>query len=141
MNLSPQQFNYSTRMIGMLPRGTLCITIAANIAETGFLGMEACIPDSVVAFVSTHESLSKLVKVFIDVAKEDLEHFAPSTAQKNINLEIINDLIFPLPPLAEQHRIVAEIDRLMGMCDRLEESIEAAKGKQTDLLNALMSQV
>jgi hypothetical protein len=34
-----------------------------------------------------------------------------------------------------------QIDRLMALCDRLEESIEAAKGKQTDLLNALMSQV
>jgi type I restriction enzyme, S subunit len=49
--------------------------------------------------------------------------------------------ILAIPPLAEQHRIVAEIDRLMGMCDRLEESIEAAKSKQIDLLNALMSQV
>jgi type I restriction enzyme, S subunit len=53
----------------------------------------------------------------------------------------IREILIPFPPLAEQHRIVAEIDRLMGMCDRLEESIEAAKGKQTDLLNALMSQV
>ena len=41
----------------------------------------------------------------------------------------------------EQRRIVKKIDQLMGMCDRLEESIEAAKGKQADLLNALMSQV
>jgi type I restriction enzyme S subunit len=70
-------------------KGTLCITIAANIAETGFLGMDACIPDSVVAFLGIDESLSKFVRVFIDVAKEDLENFAPSTAQKNINLGII----------------------------------------------------
>jgi type I restriction enzyme, S subunit len=102
------------------PKGTLCITIAANIAETGFLGMEACIPDSVVVFLAIDESLSKIVKVFIDVAKQDLERYAPSTAQKNINLGIINDLIFPLPPLQEQHRIVAEIDRLMARCDELE---------------------
>jgi type I restriction enzyme, S subunit len=102
------------------PKGTLCITIAANIAETGFLGMEACIPDSVVVFLSIDESLSKIVKVFIDVAKQDLERYAPSTAQKNINLGIINDLIFPLPPLKEQRRIVAEIDRLMARCDELE---------------------
>ena len=122
-------------------KDTLCITIAANIAETGFLGMEACIPDSIVAFSSIDRVLSKLVKVFIDVAKEDLERFAPSTAQKNINLEIINELIFPLPPLAEQHRIVAKIDRLMELCDRLDQQIEAAKTKQTELLNSLMAKV
>jgi type I restriction enzyme, S subunit len=53
----------------------------------------------------------------------------------------IREILIPFPPLAEQQRIVEKIDRLMGMCDRLEESIESGKGKQTDLLNALMSQV
>ncbi|WP_282754998.1 restriction endonuclease subunit S [Desulfuromonas thiophila] len=122
-------------------KGTLCITIAANIAETGFLGMDACFPDSVVAFLGIDKSLEKLVKVFIDVAKGDLEHFAPSTAQKNINLGIINELLFPLPPLPEQHRIVARIDQLMAQCDTLDQQIDAATGKQTELLNAVMAQV
>jgi len=122
-------------------KGTLCITIAANIAETGFLGMEACIPDSVVAFLSTDQCISKLVKVFIGVAKEDLEHYAPSTAQKNINLEIINELAFPLSPLPEQHRIVAKIDQLMALCDTLDQQIAAATIKQTELLNAVMAEV
>ena len=121
--------------------GTLCITIAANIAETGFLGMDACFPDSVVAFLGVDKSLEKFVKVFIDVAKGDLEHFAPSTAQKNINLGIINVLLFPLPPLPEQHRIVARIDQLMTLCDTLGKQIVAATHKQTKLLNAVIAQV
>lgn len=118
---------------------TLCITIAANIAETGFLGMDACIPDSVVAFLSVDPALSKLVKVFIDVAKDDLERFAPSTAQKNINLEIINELVFPLPPSSEQHRIVAKVDQLMDLCDSLDQQIDAVTSKQAELLNALIN--
>ncbi|MEX0943364.1 MAG: restriction endonuclease subunit S [Pseudomonadales bacterium] len=122
-------------------KGTLCITIAANIAETGFLGMDACIPDSVVVFLGVDKSLEKLVKVFIDVAKEDLEHFAPSTAQKNINLGIINELLFPLPPLPEQHRIIAEIDQLMALCNRLDQQLGATTDKETKLLNAMMAQV
>ncbi|ABK97989.1 restriction endonuclease subunit S [Pelobacter propionicus] len=122
-------------------KGTLCITIAANIAETGFLGMDACIPDSVVAFLGVNKSLEKLVKVFIDVAKGDLEHFAPSTAQKNINLGIINELLFPLPPLNEQHRIVARIDQLMALCDTLEQRIDAATVKRTELLGAVMATI
>ena len=132
---------YGLQQSRLWEQGTLCITIAANIAETGFLGMDACIPDSVVAFLSLDESLSKFVKVFIDVAKEDLEHYAPSTAQKNINLGIINELTFPLPPLSEQHRIVAKIDQLMALCDELDKQIAAATGQQTALLNAVMAQV
>jgi type I restriction enzyme S subunit len=88
-----------------------------------------------------NKSLEKLVKVFVDVAKEDLEHFAPSTAQKNINLGIINALLFPLPPLPEQHRIVVKIDQLMALCDTLEQEIGVATSKQTELLGAIMAQV
>lgn len=119
-------------------KNTLCITIAANIAETGFLGMDACIPDSVVAFLSIDPALSKHVKVFTDVAKDNLERFAPSTAQKNINLEIINELTFPLPPLLEQRRIVTKIDELIALCDTLDQYINSVSSKQTELLNALV---
>jgi type I restriction enzyme, S subunit len=56
-------------------------------------------------------------------------------------LNRLSSTMIPLSPLAEQRQIVEKIDRLMGMCDRLEESISSGKGKQTDLLNALMSQV
>jgi type I restriction enzyme, S subunit len=62
-------------------------------------------------------------------------------SQVNISQEKLKQVVISLPPLAEQRLIVEKIDRLMGMCDRLEESIESGKGKQTDLLNALMSQV
>jgi type I restriction enzyme, S subunit len=72
------------------------------------------------------------------------KQFIDKTKQVGVQKMALNRLsstMIPLPPLAEQQRIVEKIDRLMGMCDRLEESIESAKGKQTDLLNALMSQV
>jgi type I restriction enzyme S subunit len=48
---------------------------------------------------------------------------------------------FPLPPLPEQHRIVTKIDQLMALCDTLEQQIDAATGKRTELLSALMAQV
>jgi type I restriction enzyme, S subunit len=72
-------------------------------------------------------------------------HYVEST-MKGVAYPAINDSdffqgCFSLPPIAEQHRIVAKIDRLMEFCDRLEESIEATKIKQTDLLNAVMSRV
>ena len=64
-----------------------------------------------------------------------------TAGQDNISITKSRSILLPLPPLVEQHRIVSKIDRLMEFCDRLEESIEATKIKQTDLLNAVMSQV
>jgi type I restriction enzyme, S subunit len=49
--------------------------------------------------------------------------------------------IHPLPPLSEQHRIVAKIDQLMTLCDSLDQQIDAATAKQAELLNAVMAQV
>jgi len=43
--------------------------------------------------------------------------------------------------LPEQHRIVARIDQLMALCDTLDQQIDAATGKQTELLNAVMAAV
>jgi type I restriction enzyme S subunit len=48
---------------------------------------------------------------------------------------------FPLPPLPEQHRIVARIDQLMALCDTVDQQIDAVTGKQNELLGAVMAQV
>jgi type I restriction enzyme, S subunit len=103
------------------PRGTLCITIAANIADSGILSFDACFPDSVVGFIpeSAFEN-ARYFEYFLRTAKANLLEFAPATAQKNINLDILTQVLIPLPPLAEQCRIVAKVDELMTLCDRLE---------------------
>jgi type I restriction enzyme S subunit len=80
------------------PAGTMCITIAANIAETGFLTKPACVPDSVVTYTSPAGSdAPRYVRMFIELTRTMIEKFAPATAQKNINLEILNELDAPPP--------------------------------------------
>lgn len=49
--------------------------------------------------------------------------------------------VFPLPPIEEQHRIVAKIDELMALCDSLDQQIDIATSRQADLLNAVIAQV
>ena len=108
----------------MWPAGTLCITIAANIADSGILAFDACFPDSVVG-LAVHDCFetAKFFEYFVRTAKGDLQEFALSTAQKNINLGTLTEVLIPIPPLAELRRIVAKIDDLMTLCDRLEESL------------------
>ena len=122
------------------PKGTLCITIAANIADSGILSFDACFPDSVVGFVpaSMFEN-ARYFEYFVRTAKANLLEFAPATAQKNINLEILTSVLIPLPPLAEQRRIVARVDELMTLCDRLGESLAVGNDTRRCLLDALLA--
>jgi type I restriction enzyme, S subunit len=122
------------------PKGTLCITIAANIAECGFLDFDACVPDSIVCFQAIDKETEVYVYHYFKLAKADLERFAPATAQKNINLGILNDLPIPLPPLSEQKRIVAEIEKQLAKTKQLKEHIIANQQATEQLLKALLHQ-
>lgn len=67
-----------------------------------------------------------IVNNYADFAREHYVRHASgvSPSMKNVSRDVILGLPFPLPPLAEQHRIVAKVDELMALCDRL----EAARG-------------
>jgi type I restriction enzyme, S subunit len=123
------------------PKGTLCITIAANIADSGILSFDACFPDSVVGFIpASFFENARYFDYFLRTAKANLSEFAPATAQKNINLEILTQVLIPIPSLAEQHRIVAKVDKLMVLCDRLEASLNAAVDSRSRLIDALLAE-
>jgi type I restriction enzyme S subunit len=120
------------------PEGTLCITIAANIAETGILAMPACFPDSVVGFLSADQKLTRFVELFMRVAREDLERFAPATAQKNINLAILERVLVPVPPPEERARIVAEVDRRLSIVRGVEAEVDANLKRAARLREAVL---
>ena len=101
-------------------------------------------------FVSV--SLLKLVQNFIDtdyvtqlinspLVKKYSSDGTEGVGNKNLVLRKIKSFLIPLPPLAEQHRIVSKIDQLMTLCDELEKQIDTAESKQTNLLNSLMAKV
>lgn len=109
------------------PIGTLGITIAANIADTAILGFDACFPDSVVGFIPQNEEIdTRFVEFFLRTAKQELERFAPATAQKNINIEILNSFPISLPSTQEQRAIVDEVEGLLSVATITDEAISVS---------------
>lgn len=92
------------------PTGTLCITIAANIAKTAILTYPVCFPDSVVGFTPGPDVTVEFIQGWFGFLQEVLEASAPEAAQKNINLEILRALPCPVPPqsLQRQYSSIAE---------------------------------
>lgn len=95
----------------MWPAGTLCITIAANIAKTGILTFDACFPDSVVGFTSDRAT-TQYVRVWLGFLQATLERAAPQSAQKNINLAILRSLPVPKPPAKSIQQFARRVERL-----------------------------
>ena len=63
----------------------------------------------------------------------------PQRGIKNsFRLTDVTQLVIPLPPLAEQHRIVARVDGLMALCDRIETGLATADGTRNRLLESLL---
>jgi type I restriction enzyme S subunit len=124
------------------PKGTMCITIAANIADSAILSFDACFPDSVVGLIVSEEICNvRYFEYFIRTAKERLMDFAPSTAQKNINLGILEAVLIPLPPCSEIDRIVAKVDQLMALCDEFEARLKQAQQCSGKLMEASVSKL
>ena len=93
------------------PAGTMCITIAANIAETGILTFPACFPDSVIGFVSDETKCNAYFVEYVfqmRLLRKTIQAQATGSVQYNINLQTLERLQFPIPNLEVQNRI-AEI--------------------------------
>jgi len=89
------------------PAGTLCITIAANIADTAILGIDACFPDSVIGFIADPQQAdTRFVKYLFDATiKRRAQQFSQGATQDNLSQEKLLSLEFAVPRVDEQTRI------------------------------------
>ena len=121
------------------PKGTLCVTIAANIAETAFLGFDGCFPDSVVGFKAAGSLvLPAYVEFFIKSVRARIEAYAPATAQKNINLTTLENLIVPLCSLPEQQAIVTRLEASFSAMEQQKETIDEQLRKASALRQSIL---
>lgn len=93
-------------------KGTLCITIAANIAKTAILSFDSCFPDSIVGFINNNETNIIFIHYWFSFFQKILEEQAPEVAQKNINLKILNELVVITPPCTLQNQFAKRIEAI-----------------------------
>lgn len=105
------------------PKGTLCITIAANIAETGILTFDACFPDSVIGCVfDNNETNIYYVEYLLQSFKSILQAEGKGSAQDNINLGTFEKYSFPFPEKETQDSIVKKLDNMREFISNLEQT-------------------
>lgn len=123
------------------PKGTLCITIAANIAETGILGFDACFPDSVIGLVTNPAKADvDFVEYLLQSFKARIQSLGKGSAQANINMGTFENERFPFPSVAEQKQIVAKLDALREETHRLESLYQRKLATLDTLKKSLLHQ-
>ena len=115
----------------MFPRGTLVMTIAANIGDVAVLDFEACFPDSVVGFVPGKMIDRDYLYYVFTCMKSELLRDAPVNTQGNLNIDRVGARAIPLPPLTEQTDIVRFVEEETRELDKT----IAVMAKEIDLIS------
>ena len=106
-------------------KNTLCITIAANIADTALLAFPACFPDSIMGFVPYKDVSNVMyVKYCFDILKKDCQQISQGTAQDNLSWKKLSTIKFPCPPLEVQNRIAAILSRYDSLIENYQKQIK-----------------
>jgi len=92
-------------------KGTICLTIAANIGDVAILGFDACFPDSVVG-ITPNSMNNEFLYYYLKTLQLQLDKKANSAAQKNINLKILSEIDVPVPSIEIQNSIADRFSRL-----------------------------
>ena len=118
------------------------------ISITGDVGMLGLIPDDFgEAYINQHTAMVRPMPIMKGKYLPELfrspfaqnQFNAPQRGIKNsFRLTDVTEFVVPLPPLAEQHRIVAKVTELMTLCDQLASSLTAAATARTRLLEATL---
>ena len=124
------------RQSKMWPKGTLCITIAANIAKTAILEFASCFPDSIVGFNAYSDVTNEYIHHWFTFVQRIIEEQAPESAQKNINMKILSNLKVMVPDKNIQHEYVDFLKQV----DKSKLAIQQSLDELETLKKSLMQQ-
>nr|WP_249208504.1 restriction endonuclease subunit S [Gluconobacter albidus] len=128
------------RVSTLIPKGTILITIAANIGDVTILDIDGCFPDSVVGFKPRPEIERDFLYYSMSAMKTIFMNNSIANAQANLNVDRIGGITVCLPPKAEQNVIMEYVQMANEKTDRAigvkESQITALREYKTSLINA-----
>jgi type I restriction enzyme S subunit len=131
--------------VSLYPAGTLIVAMYGQGKTRGQITELLCEAGTnqacaAIRLVNATKHHKNYVKLYFRKAYAELRSHAAGGAQPNLNVGKIANTVLALPPLAEQHRIVAKVDELMALCDSLEVGLSEAQTTQLHLTDAIVEQ-
>lgn len=124
----------------LFPEDTLVLTIAATIGEVGLLKFDSCFPDSLVGISIDQAFVRKYFLLFsLRYWKERLILEAPESAQKNLNLDILNSFHVAVPPLNEQKEIESILISIQNHIEVKNNELSQTRSLKKSLMQDLLT--
>jgi type I restriction enzyme S subunit len=121
----------------MFPRGTIVITIAANIGFTGILDFDSAFPDSLIGITPKETILARYLNYYLVTQRPEMDRKASRGTQKNINIEFLKPWPVVVPPLEEQ----ATISGVLQGCDAKIEYLERETLLLEEIFRAMLEEL
>jgi type I restriction enzyme S subunit len=121
----------------MFPKGTVVITIAANIGFTGVLEFDSAFPDSLIGIAPTAILDTDYLNYYLTTQQPEMDRKAPRGTQKNINIEFLNPWPVVVPPLDEQR----EIATILRFCDGKKDVLQREMGLLNELFRTMLEEL
>jgi type I restriction enzyme S subunit len=116
----------------------LCVR-GSTTGRTNIAGFDACIGRGVAALQPMYDD--QFIRLFVWSWRDQIIEMGRGIAFPSISRRQIEDLPVPVPPLAEQQRIVSKVDEMMAICDKLESWLSTTAATRYKLLEATLHEV
>jgi type I restriction enzyme S subunit len=125
--------------------GTLLVALygqGKTRGQVATLGIEATVNQACAAVcaINGFEDLQHYLRLLLQKIYEEVRTLSAGGTQPNLNVQKIKEILVPLPPLAEQQRIVARVDELLALCDELAANLDTVTATRRRLLEAALQE-
>ena len=122
------------------PKGTIVIAIVGGtIGNLGVLGIPMCFTDSMIGILPSTNYNQDFILNFLRFMQPEIKKAAYQMAgQPNIKIPTLTELLFPLPPLEEQTRILKKLEEVMNLCEELKTTITGNQNYTDQLLQVAL---
>lgn len=123
----------------LLPEGSVLFSSRAPIGYVAIAGADLATNQGFKSCVPFVPETNEFLYYYLKSAASRIDREAPGTTFREVSGKAVSQIAIPLPPLAEQKRIVAKVDELMALCDRLEAQQQERETRHAALSRAALA--
>jgi type I restriction enzyme S subunit len=135
-----------THRLRVYPPGTLLVALygqGKTRGQVAVLQISATINQACAAVcpIGDEDSMQSFLNLLLNKQYDEMRSMSAGGAQPNLNVQKIKEVLVPLPPLAEQRRIVARVEELMELVEQLEGQLVESRERGVKLMEALVGEL